>query len=146
MAEKTDDAKMSELYEKIGKLTVSRAARLAMIDRQHKTLSIIEQCKIIGLDRSAIYYNPNQANEYYSMLMRMIDEQYMKTPFCGQRRMTVWLRRQGFTVNRKRVRRLMVLIGIKAIYQKPNTSKKSQENKIYPYLLRGLTIDRTNQV
>jgi putative transposase len=78
--------------------------------------------------------------------MRLIDEQYLRTPFYGARKFVEWLLRQGHVVNRKRVTRLMLLMGIEAIYQKPNTSKKHPENKIYPYLLRKLTIDRVNQV
>jgi putative transposase len=80
------------------------------------------------------------------VLMRLIDEQYLRTPYYGTRRMVVWLQRQGQIVNRKRVQRLMRLMGIEAIYQKPNTSKKHPENKIYPYLLRDIKIDRANQV
>ena len=80
------------------------------------------------------------------MIMRLIDEQYLRTPYYGARKFVEWLLRQGLVVNRKRVKRLMRLMGIEAIYQKPNTSKKHPENKIYPYLLRGMTIDRVNQV
>jgi putative transposase len=78
--------------------------------------------------------------------MRLIDEQYLTAPFYGSRRMVAVLRRDGWTVNRKRVRRLMRLMGIEAIYQKPNTSRPHPDHKVYPYLLRGLAIDRPNQV
>jgi putative transposase len=79
-------------------------------------------------------------------LMALIDRQYLKTPFYGSRRMRVWLKGQGHRVNRKRVRRLMRLMGITAIYQRPNTSKPTSGHKIYTYLLRGVTVDRVNQV
>lgn len=78
--------------------------------------------------------------------MRLIDEQYMRTPFYGSRRVTAWLRRQGHDVNRKHIQRLMRLMGLEAIYRKPNTSKPNQEHKVYPYLLRGMEITRPNQV
>ena len=80
------------------------------------------------------------------MLMRMIDEQYLKRPFFGSRRMMLWLVAQGHSVNRKRVRRLMKLLGIEAIYPKPKTTKRNHEHRVYPYLLRGLRVDRPNQV
>ena len=78
--------------------------------------------------------------------MALIDQQYLKTPFYGSRRMTAWLRNHGHQVNRKRVRRLMQLIGLEAIYRRPNTSKPNPGHKVYPYLLRGLQINRVNQV
>ena len=78
--------------------------------------------------------------------MALIDQQYLKTPFYGSRRMTAWLRNHGHQVNRKRVRRLMQLIGLEAIYRRPNTSKPNPGHKVYPYLLRGLEINRVNQV
>ena len=79
-------------------------------------------------------------------MMALIDQQYLKTPFYGSRRMTAWLRNHGHQVNRKRVRRLMQLIGLEAIYRRPNTSKPNPGHKVYPYLLRGLEINRVNQV
>ena len=80
------------------------------------------------------------------MLMRLIDEQYTRTPFYGVPRMTAWLRREGFRVNPKRVRRLMRVMGIEAIYPKPNLSRLLKEHKKYPYLLNGLIIDQPDQV
>ena len=79
-------------------------------------------------------------------MMALIDQQYLKTPFYGSGRMTAWLRYHGHQVNRKRVRRLMQLIGLEAIYRRPNTSKPNPGHKVYPYLLRGLEINRVNQV
>jgi putative transposase len=125
---------------------MSRPARLAMIDRRHGALSVARQCELLGVARSSVYYEPVPADPADLDLMRRIDEQYLRTPFYGSRRMTAWLRRAGHEVGRKRVRRLMGLMGIEAIYQKPNTSRKHPENKIHPYLLRDLTIDRVNQV
>jgi len=125
---------------------MSRTARLAMIDRRHGALPVVRQCELLGVARSSLYYEPVPAHPADLDLMRRIDEQYLRTPFYGSRRMTAWLRRAGHEVGRKRVRRLMGLMGIEAIYQKPNTSWKHPENKIYPYLLRDLTIDRVNQV
>jgi putative transposase len=125
---------------------MSRTARLAMIDRRHGALPVVRQCELLGVARSSVYYEPVPAHPADLDLMRRIDEQYLRTPFYGSRRMTAWLRRAGHGVGRKRVRRLMGLMGIEAIYQKPNTSRKHPENKIYPYLLRDLTIDRVNQV
>jgi putative transposase len=100
----------------------------------------------LDLNRSSLYYQQVEADAQDLELMRLIDEQYLKTPFYGSRRMRQALNRSGYQVNRKRVKRLMQQMGIEAIYRKPRTSKPAPENKIYPYLLRGLTIDRPNQV
>ena len=107
---------------------------------------MVRQCALLGISRSSVYYQSREVNEYDLDLMALIDRQYLKAPFYGSRRMRASLRRQGHPVNRKRVRRLMRLMGITAIYQRPNTSKPSRGHKIYPYLLRGMTIDRVNQV
>jgi putative transposase len=125
---------------------MSRAVRLDLIDLQHPKLPVVRQCRLLNLARSTVYYQPAPAGEADLTLMRLIDEQYLRTPYYGTRRMVEWLRRQGHIVNRKRVQRLMRLMGIEAIYQKPNTSKPNLEHKIYPYLLRDLAIDRVNWV
>ena len=125
---------------------MSRAVRLDMIDRQHPDLPVIKQCTLLNLARSTVYYHQSPTSEEDLALMRLIDEQYLRTPSYGSRRMVEMLRRQGKIVNRKRVQRLMRQMGIEAIYQKPNTSKKHPENRVYPYLLRDLKIDRVNQV
>lgn len=125
---------------------MSRAERLDMVDLQHPRLPIVQQCRLLNVARSTVYYRPAPASDSDLALMRLIDDQYLRTPYYGTRRMAVWLRRQGQIVNRKRVQRLMRLMGIEAIYPKPNTSKKHPESKIYPYLLRDLKIDRANQV
>ena len=104
------------------------------------------QCRLLKVARSTLYYRLAAVDPDDLALMRRMDELYMESPFYGARRMVAVLRRDGLNVNRKRVRRLMRLMGIEAIYQKPNTSKGHPDHKIYPYLLRGLAIDRPNQV
>ena len=125
---------------------MSRAARLSMIEPKHPDLPITKQCALLNVARSTVYYRPSPESAENLRIMRLIDEQYLKTPYYGARKFVEWLLRQGHVVNRKRVQRLMRLMGIEAIYQKPDTSKKHPENKIYPYLLRGMTPDRVNQV
>jgi putative transposase len=117
-----------------------------MIDRGHKKLSLSCQCRLVDISRGSIYYKPSPISAENLKLMRLMDEQYLKTPFSGSRGMTNHLRRLGYKVNRKRVRRLMRLMGLEAIYPKPKTSKAHPGHKIYPYLLKGLTIDQPNQV
>ena len=125
---------------------MSRRRRLAMVDRGHPGLSVVKQCRLLQLSRSAVYYRPTPANLADLDLMAGMDRQYLKTPYYGSRRMTAWLRTQGHQVNRKRVRRLMRAMGLEAIYRKPNTSKPAPEHRIYPYLLKGVAVDRVNQV
>ena len=125
---------------------MSRRRRLAMVDRGHPGLSVVKQCRLLQLSRSAVYYRPTPTNPLDLDLMAGMDRQYLKTPFYGSRRMTAWLRTQGHQVNRKRVRRLMRAMGLEAIYRKPNTSKPAPEHRIYPYLLKGVAVDRVNQV
>ncbi len=125
---------------------MSRKQRQAMIDRDHSQLSLVGQCSLLGVSRSSLYYQPAPASEEDLALMALMDRQYLKTPFYGSRRMMVWLRAQGYGVNRKRVRRLMRLMELEAIYRRPNTSKPAPEHKVYPYLLRGQEVNRVNQV
>ena len=120
--------------------------RLSLVDRADPVLSIVAQCRLLKVARSTLYYRPAPVSEDDLAVMRRLDELYLATPFYGARRMVAVLRREGWPVNRKRVRRLMRLMGLKAIYQKPNTSRRQPEHKVYPYLLRGLSIDRPNQV
>ena len=122
------------------------SARLSLVERADGELSIVAQCRMLKVARSTLYWRPAAASEDDLRLMRLIDEQYLSAPFYGSRRMVAVLRRDGWTVNRKRVRRLMRLMGIEAIYQKPNTSRPHPDHQVYPYLLRGLAIDRPNQV
>ena len=125
---------------------MSSAARLSLVDRADPHLSIVAQCGLLKVARSTLYYRPAPVSMDDLRLMRQIDEQYLTTPFYGSRRMVAVLRRDGEAVNRKHVRRLMQVMGIEAIYQKPNTSRRHLEHKVYPYLLRGLAIDRPNRV
>jgi putative transposase len=128
----------------VDELTVQQKRML--IEAGHPELGVGRQCELLGLSRSSWYYASRASHEADEALMRLIDRQYTATPFYGVRRMTTWLRHQGEKVNRKRVRRLMRLMGLEAIYPRPRTSVKSQENKVYPYLLRGLVIDHPDQV
>ena len=96
---------------------MSRSQRRAMIDREEPKLSLVRQCALLGISRSSLYYLPTEAGAEDMELMALIDQQYLKTPFYGSRRMTAWLSNHGHQVNRKRVRRLMQLIGLEAIYR-----------------------------
>lgn len=117
-----------------------------MIDRSHETLSVARQCVLIGLGRSSLYYKPVREKTEDLDLKALIDRQFLETPYFGSRKMTAVLRRQGHVVNRKRVRRLMREMGLQVIWRRPNTSKPNPEHRVYPYLLRGMVIDRPNQV
>ena len=101
---------------------------------------------MLGVNRSGLYYEPAGENEENLRLMRLLDEQYTRTPFYGSRKMTEWLVAEGYPVNRKRVTRLMELLGIEAVYPKPKLSQPGEDHRIYPYLLGGTTVDRVNQV
>ncbi len=110
------------------------------------TLSIPRQCELLGISRSGYYYHPVPESEENLRLMRLMDEQYLVTPFYGYRRMWAWLRQQGHEANLKRIHRLYRLMGIAAIYCKADLSKPHPEHKIYPYLLRNVPIVKPNQV
>ena len=101
---------------------------------------------MLGVNRAGLYYEPLGESEENLLLMRMLDEQYTRAPFYGSRRMTAWLVIQGHEVNRKRVSRLMQVMGLEAVYPKPKLSQPGEGHKIYPYLLRGVTVERVNQV
>jgi hypothetical protein len=125
---------------------MSRAERRALVEREHPALPISQQCRLLAISRSAAYRRPAEVGEADLAIMALIDRQYLARPYYGSRRMAAWLATQGYVVNRKRVRRLMRLMGLVAIYQRPNTSKAAAEHKIYPYLLGGIAIERVNQV
>jgi putative transposase len=116
-----------------------------MIDRAHP-MPITKQCRILELSRSSVYYQPLPLPEAELALMRRIDEIHLKLPFYGTRRIRDHLHREGYKVNRKKVQRLMHLMGISALYPKRRTSLPGRDHKIYPYLLRDLAIERPNQV
>jgi putative transposase len=118
----------------------------ALIDWDHEGLSIVEQCALVGLPRSSLYYEAVPETAANLRFMRLIDEQYLRRPFFGSRQMTMWLQRQGYVINRKRVRRLMRRMDLEAIYPKPRTSVPGAGHKVYPYLLKNLEIIRPNQV
>ena len=125
---------------------MSLGERRTLVDRADPDLSVAAQCRLLKVARSTLYYQPAPVDADDLALMRRMDELYTKWPFYGSRRMVAALRQDGWIVNRKRVRRLMRMMGLEAIYQKPNTSKGHPDHKVYPYLLRGLSIDRPNQV
>lgn len=104
------------------------------------------QCELLGVNRSGLYYQPLGESQENLTLMRLLDEQYTRTPFYGSRKMVEWLATQGFEVNRKRVSRLMALMGIEAVYPKPKLSQPEEGHRIYPYLLKGVDVNRVNQV
>ena len=116
------------------------------MDWEHAEISIRRQCELLGVNRARLYYQPLGENEENLRLMRLLDEEYTRTPFYGSRRMTAWLGTKGFEVNRKRVSRLMTVMGIEAVYPKPRLSQPGEGHKIYPYLLRGVEVVRVNQV
>jgi putative transposase len=125
---------------------MSTPDRRALLDRDHAQLSIRRQCALLGLARSGVYRPPAPANENDLALMRRLDELFTAWPFLGSRRMTAMLRAEGHVINRKRVQRLMRRMGIAALGPKPRTTKPAPGHKIFPYLLREMTIDRPNQV
>jgi len=112
----------------------------------HEQISIERQCELLGLSRSSYYYEPCPEKEENLVLMRLLDKQYLDTPYYGIRRMQWFLQQQGYQVNHKKVARLLRLMGLEAVYPKPNLSKANPEHKIYPYLLRGVKIGQVNQV
>ena len=116
------------------------------MDREHPEISVRRQCELLGINRSGLYYEPAEESEENRVLLRLLDEQYTRTPFYGSRKMTEWLATQGYAVNRKRVARLMEVLGIQAVYPKPKLSRPGEGHRIYPYLLRGVTVERINQV
>ena len=125
---------------------MSTPDRTVMLDRAHPGLSIRCQCRLLGLARSNLYRPSPAADAGELVIMQRLDELFLAWPFFGSRRMTAMLRAEGHRINRKRVRRLMRLMGLTALGPKPQTSKPAPGHKIYPYLLRGLVIERANQV
>lgn len=127
-------------------LNLSLEEKRKRIERDHPVISLNRQCQLLDLWKGAFYYRPVAMDPYNLELMDKIDQEYTKRPFYGSRKMTVYLNNQGHAVNRKRVQRLMRLMGLQAIYPGPNLSRRNHEHKIYPYLLRGVVIDRVNYV
>jgi putative transposase len=125
---------------------MSGEQKRGLIEPTHPQLSIRRQCALLGLARSTLYDQPLGDSAENLQLMRLLDEQYTATPFYGIRRMTAWLRHQGYAVNPKRVGRLLRQMGLEAIYPRPRLSQPAAGQTIYPYLLRGVRVDRVNEV
>ena len=126
---------------------MSRPQRIDLVERTSKVLSISRQCSLLSVSRSSIYRErQDEESPYNQELMARIDRLFLEMPYYGSRKIRKALHLEGYPVGRKRVQRLMRKLGLQAIYQKPNTSKPHPEHRIYPYLLRGLKIDRPNQV
>lgn len=117
-----------------------------MVEREQATLSLVRQCQLLGLARSGLYYQPVGENAENVHLMHLIDAEYTRHPFFGYRKITHWLRREGYAVNKKRVQRLMQTMGLAAIAPKPALSKPHPAHPVYPYLLRDVKVERVNQV
>jgi putative transposase len=117
-----------------------------LLEPGHPQLSLRRQCALLELARSSLYYQPVPVRATELQLMRVLDEQYTATPFDGVRRMTAWLRGLGYAVNPKHVRRLLRQMGLEALYAKPRLSQPAEGQVIYPYLLRGVPVTRSNQV
>jgi putative transposase len=118
----------------------------SLIETGHSQVSVRRQCELLGLSRSSLYYEPVAESAENLRLMRLLDQEYTAHPFLGSRRLTKWLIKQGEKVNRKRVQRRMRLMGLEAIYPKPKLSAAGRGHRIYPYLLRNVSIERTDQV
>ena len=155
--EASRETEIKELRAKIGELVIERdfyprpsvgEPRPESRDGRshHARLSIVRQCHLVSIARSSFYYEGQGESPVNLRLLRVIDEQFLETPFYGSRQMTRWLRRQGDTVSRKRVRRLMRRLGVHAVCQRPRTSQSHPGHRIYPYLLRDLQITQPNHV
>ena len=127
-------------------MSPSVEVKRSLIDSEHSELSVRRQCELLGLSRSSVYYESAPESAENLALMRLIDEQYTKYPFYGSRRIAAWLQTQGREVNRKRVQRLLRVMGLEAIYPKPKLSLAGRGHKVFPYLLRNVSIDRVGQV
>ncbi|MCG5244309.1 IS3 family transposase [Azospirillum doebereinerae] len=157
-AETSRQEEVEKLHAMIGQLVVERGffaqglrsmsvgRRRELIEPDHPRLTIRRQCELISISRSSYYEVAKGEPAANLALMRLIDEQFLETPWYGSRQMTRHLRRHGHEVNRKRVRRLMGRMGLQAVYQRPKTTVRHPEHKVWPYLLRDVTIDRPNQV
>lgn len=128
-------------------LVCSPAQKRALIDWEHPRISVVRQCQLLRVSRSSLYYQSVPVSPENLTLMRLLDEEYTRHPFLGVIKLTNWLKMQGYPhVGKRRVRRLLRLMGLMAIFPGPNLSRPAPGHKIYPYLLRGLAIVRVNQV
>ena len=149
---RTVNAETEKLHAKIGQLTMAKdflprpmSARRQMVQREH-SLPVTRRCELLEVARSTAYYRPSPVSEADLALMRLIDEIHLERPFYGSRRMRDELETRGHWVNRKRVQRLMRQMGLAALYPKPRTSVAGRGHKVYPYLLRDISVARANQV
>jgi putative transposase len=151
------EALRAELYQQIGrlnmelewlkrKLPAASDLKRPLVEPEHPLLSIRRQCELLGLSRSTCYLGPATASEEDPRLMRLIDQQFVRTPFYGSRRMTVSLERSGETLNRKRVRRLMALMGLEAVHPRPRTTTAAPDARAYPDLLRDRVLTDADEV
>lgn len=125
----------------------SVGSKRMLIEAENVEIPIYRQCELLGLSLSSYSYSPAQESSYNLVLMNMMDKQYLRMPFYGVKRMSAWLRREGYAVNPKRVRRLMRLMGLEAVYPKPRRlSSPEKQHKRYPYLLRDLVVEKPDQV
>jgi len=127
-------------------VTLSRETLRELVETGDEGIPIYRRCELLGLPRSTYYYEPAKETAYNEHLMRLLDEQYLETPFYGARRMREALRRKGYPVNVKRVRRLMRVMGIEAVYPKGRRTTVPSGHQVYPYLLRGVEATEPNQV
>ena len=125
---------------------MSLERRRHLIDPDHPTLSVVCQCQLVAINRSGFYYQPVGETAENLALMRLIDAQFLETPWYGSRQMARHLRREGHAVGRKRIRRLMATMGLAPIYQRPRTTVPNPEHRVFPYLLRDMVIEQPNQV
>ncbi|MDO8531830.1 MAG: IS3 family transposase [Dehalococcoidia bacterium] len=125
---------------------MSREQRRALVERSHRRLSVVRQCRLVGISRSSFYYQRKPTSPGDLELMAAMDRQYLETLYFGSRRMLAWFQARGHCIGRKRIRRLMRVMRLKAIYQRPRTSPGSPAAQRHPYLLRGLAITRPDQV
>ena len=125
---------------------MSLERRRQMIEPDHPSLSVVRQCELVSISRSGFYHRPRGETPLNLELMRLIDAQFLETPWYGSRQMARHLCREGYTVGRKRVRRLMARMGLAPILQRPRTTVPHPEHRVFPYLLRDLAVERPNQV
>ena len=120
--------------------------RRAAVDRDHPKLSVSRQCRLLSISRGGLYYEKKGESAFNLALMRRIDEQYLNTPWYGSRQLARCLKRMGYAVGRKRVRRLMRMMGLRSLSSGPAASRRHRAHRVYPYLLRDRVIERANQV
>ena len=127
-------------------MKLSTNEKRGLIEAKHRNLTVSRQCELLNLSKGAYYYSACDIDPFNLQLMDEIDRLNTKTPFYGSRRLAVCLRKLGYSVNRKRIQRLMRLMRLEAIYPKENLSKRRQDHKVYPYLLNDIQITRPNFV